>query len=250
MRIYALLCYNFKIRGNILQGGSNINNYDISKSYEDSLSTYDKKTKGIYYTPKTIVSYILNETLKNHDIIKNPQPRILDLSCGCGNFLIEAYDILYNLIKNNLEMINKTYGEDYIKNISTHIITKCIYGIDIDEDAIKILKLTLNRKKLSNDGKEKNLPIIINNISCEDALKKNYKIKFDYIIGNPPYIGHKILDKDYKKFLIEEYKEVYKDKSDLYFCFYKKAIDLLGEDGKIGFITPRYFLESPSGKLL
>ena len=250
MRIYALLCYNFKIRGNILQGGSNINNYDISKSYEDSLSTDDKKTKGIYYTPKTIVSYILNETLKNHDIVKNPQPRILDLSCGCGNFLIDAYDILYNLIKNNLEMINKTYGEDYIKNISTHIITKCIYGIDIDEDAIKILKLTLNRKKLSNDGKEKNLPIIINNISCEDALKKNYKIKFDYIIGNPPYIGHKALDKDYKKFLIEEYKEVYKDKSDLYFCFYKKAIDLLGEDGKIGFITPRYFLESPSGKLL
>ena len=80
MRIYALLCYNFKIRGNILQGGSNINNYDISKSYEDSLSTYDKKTKGIYYTPKTIVSYILNETLKNHDIIKNPQPRMTMLT--------------------------------------------------------------------------------------------------------------------------------------------------------------------------
>ena len=67
--------------------------------------------------------------------------------------------------------------------------------MDIDEDAIKILKLTLNRKKISNDGKEKDLPIIINNISCEDALKKNYPIKFDYIIGNPPYIGHKALDK-------------------------------------------------------
>ena len=105
MRIYALLCYNFKIRGNILQGGSNINNYDISKSYEDSLSTYDKKTKGIYYTPKTIVSYILNETLKNHDIIKNPQPRILDLSCGCGNFLIITYRELRRLELKILQLL-------------------------------------------------------------------------------------------------------------------------------------------------
>ena len=39
--------------------------------------------------------------------------------------------------------------------------------------------------------------------------------KFDYILGNPPYIGHKTLDKEYKKYLLKEYKDVYKDKSDL-----------------------------------
>ncbi|HBI93095.1 MAG TPA: SAM-dependent methyltransferase, partial [Terrisporobacter glycolicus] len=33
-------------------------------------------------------------------------------------------------------------------------------------------------------------------------------------------------------------------------CFYKKALDLISDEGKIGIITPRYFLESPSGKLL
>ncbi|WP_455538590.1 Eco57I restriction-modification methylase domain-containing protein [Terrisporobacter sp.] len=228
----------------------NINNYNISKSYENSLSKYDKKTKGIYYTPKIIVDYILSETLKNHDIVKNPQPRILDLSCGCGNFLIDTFDILYKLIKDNQKVINKIYGNEYINNISTHIITKCIYGIDTDKEAIKILNINLNRKKTYYDSEKKGLPIIMSNISCEDALKKNYPFKFDYIIGNPPYIGHKMLNKNYKKFLLDEYKGVYKDKSDLYFCFYKKAIELLKEDGKIGLITPRYFLESSSAKLL
>ena len=214
------------------------------------MSLYDKKINGIYYTPKIIVNYILEEIFKNHHIVKNPEPKILDLSCGCGNFLIEAYDMLYKLIKNNIDEINKEYGENYINNISNHIISKCIYGVDIDKDAINILKQTLNRKKSYYNNKEKDTPIIINNISCEDALKKNYSIKFDYIIGNPPYIGHKTLDKEYKKFLLSEYKDVYKDKADIYFCFYKKALDLINDEGKIGLITPRYFLESPSGKLL
>lgn len=197
-----------------------------------------------------MVDYILEEIFKNHDIVKNPEPRILDLSCGCGNFLIEAYDTLYKLINNNIEAINKRFGENYIQNISNHIITKCIYGVDIDQDAINILKQTLSKKKFYYDNKEKDTPIIINNISCEDALKKDYSIKFDYIIGNPPYIGHKMLDKEYKKFLLSEYKEVYRDKADLYFCFYKKSLDLINDNGKVGLITPRYFLESPSGKLL
>lgn len=182
--------------------------------------------------------------------MKNPEPKILDLSCGCGNFLIEAYDILYKKIKDNIEEIKKEHGKNYIDNISEHIIMKCIYGVDIDKEAIEILKKNLNIKKSYYDFRQKDISIICNNISCDDALKKNYDIKFDYIIGNPPYIGHKMLDKEYKKFLLKEYKEVYKDKADVYFCFYKKALDLISNKGKIGFITPRYFLESPSGKLL
>ena len=188
----------------------------------------------------------MEEISKNQNIVKNPEPKILDLSCGCGNFLIEVYDILYKQIKDNLDEIKKIHGEYYIDNISSHIINKCIYGVDIDKEAIEILKENLKRKKLYYDNEKKDISIIFNNISCEDALKKNYSIKFDYIIGNPPYIGHKVLDKDYKKFLLKEYKEVYKDKADIYFCFYKKALDLINDEGKIGFITPRYFLESPS----
>src|SRR5699024_4772162 len=153
------------------------------------------------------------------------------------------YDILYDLIEENLYELKDIYGDDYISydSIHNHIISKCIYGYDIDIDAINILKQGLIEK-------DKESIISKFNIYCEDSLKTKFNTKFDYIIGNPPYIGHKNLDKDYKKYILKEYKEVYKGKSDIYFCFYKKIIDNLKDDGVCSIITPRYFLESPSAK--
>ena len=217
--------------------------FDISKLYEESLDVNIKKSNGIYYTPKIIVDYILNKTIKKHDIINNPKPKILDISCGCGNFLLQVYDILYDLIEKNLYELKHIYGEDYINydTIHNHIISNCIYGCDTDINALNIL-----RKGLID--KDKDLTIDKFNIYCEDALKINFDNKFDYIIGNPPYIGHKNLDIKYKKFILKEYKDVYKGKSDLYFCFYKKIIDSLKYNGVCSIITPRYFLESQSAK--
>ena len=38
--------------------------FAISKLYEESLDINIKKSKGVYYTPKIIVDYILNKTIK------------------------------------------------------------------------------------------------------------------------------------------------------------------------------------------
>ncbi|MBC8630941.1 Eco57I restriction-modification methylase domain-containing protein [[Eubacterium] tenue] len=222
------------------------NNYYLSSLYENSLTEENKKSLGIYYTPKYIIDYIVKKTLYNHDFMKNPYPKILDLSCGCGNFLLEVYDILY-------EIFESYKYELKIEDIHNHIVSNCIYGIDIDSNAIKVLKYSL-----INKSPEENIDKF--NIYCFDSLNSEgidinikklfWDSKFDYIIGNPPYIGHKNLNKNYKKWLLKEYSQVYRDKSDIYFCFYKRIIDLLKEDGIASIITPRYFIESQSGNLL
>lgn len=217
----------------------------VSKAYEDSLDVEFKKTKGVYYTPKVIVEYIVNKTIKNHDVVKNPFPKILDISCGCGNFLMETYDILYDLFEENIYELKEKYDSDYWKldNIHNHIISNCIYGADIDEEAINILKNQLINKA-------KDLKVDRFNLYCCDSLRQNFDTKFDYIIGNPPYVGHKKIEKEYKKFILQEYSDVYKGKADLYFCFYKKIIDSLKDDGIGSIITPRYFIESQSGRYI
>lgn len=220
-------------------------NFLTSKKYENTLDIDTKKLNGVYYTPKVVVDYIMLKTLKQHDIVKNPYPKIIDISCGCGNFLLEAYDVLYDMFEENIYELKGIYNDDYWKtdNIHNHIISNCIYGVDIDNNAIEILKDGLRKK-------DEDLHIDKMNLYCEDSLKYQWHIKFDYIVGNPPYVGHKSIDREYKKYLLENYPRVYKDKSDMYFCFYEKIIELLNDKGIASVITPRYFLESPSGRSL
>ncbi|MFR3072403.1 MAG: N-6 DNA methylase, partial [Paeniclostridium sp.] len=132
------------------------NNYYLSSLYENSLTEENKKSLGIYYTPKYIIDYIVKKTLYNHDFMKNPYPKILDLSCGCGNFLLEVYDILY-------EIFESYKYELKIEDIHNHIVSNCIYGIDIDSNAIKVLKYSL-----INKSPEENIDKF--NIYCFDSL--------------------------------------------------------------------------------
>ena len=243
----------------------------VSRKYENKLDIKTRKERGIYYTPYVVVKYILDNTIGKHDIVQNPYPKILDMSCGCGNFLIQAYTMLYKKFYDNIDKLNQRYGQDFIckEDIGLHIIKNCIFGVDTDNDALMILENEL-KKILKKELREtyKHKPLIRDddldeildeeyldklNIFCGDSLKNDLSEvfgvdKFDYIIGNPPYIGHKNLDSEYKKYILKEYKQVYKGKADLYFCFYKKIIDNLKDDGVCSIITPRYFLESPSAK--
>lgn len=100
-----------------------------------------------------------------------------------------------------------------------------------------------------------------NNVFCEYLLDRNraeelickckfWNTKFDYIVGNPPYVGHKQLTMEYKQWLLGNYTEVFKDKSDIAYCFFYRSLSVVSECGKISLITSRYFMESPTGKSL
>lgn len=74
--------------------------------------------------------------------------------------------------------------------------------------------------------------------------------KYDISLGNPPYIGHKKLDSEYKDWLLNNYGDVFRDKSDISFCFFYRILDILKPKGISGIITSRYFMESPTGQQL
>jgi hypothetical protein len=65
---------------------------------------------------------------------------------------------------------------------------------------------------------------------------------FDCVIGNPPYVlGRETFDENIKKYLAYSFKGS-KGKFDLYLYFTEKAINLIHELGKFGFIIPNTFL--------
>jgi type I restriction-modification system DNA methylase subunit len=76
---------------------------------------------------------------------------------------------------------------------------------------------------------------------------------FDVIIGNPPYIRIQAL-KEWASLDMEYYKQKYKSASkgnyDIYVIFVEKGLNLLKDQGHLGFILPHKFFNAPYGKAL
>lgn len=214
--------------------------YGFSNKYYNLIGK--NKEYGIVYTPKDIADFIIKDLIVEKDIINNPYIKVLDPSCGCGNLILACFDYLKEVFQKNLDKINKSNN---IKlnycDIEKHIVTYNLFGFDIDKTAIMILKIDLFR--LSGNINEKNFLV-------KDFLINNINDKFNFLIGNPPYIGHKSVDKSYSKILKKKYPDVYNDKGDVLYCFFSKAINCLNLGGKLSFIVSRYFCESRSGEKL
>ncbi len=200
-----------------------LDNFNPARLYQELLTAKEKKNLGQVYTPDEIILKMLSKVFSYKKPHRNM--KLLDPSCGGGYFLIEAFK--------------------YIKKLNIaddkYIIENMIYGVDIDDFSIFMTKAGL----LFAGDCSYNYKY---NIYKLDYLTENLGIRdFDVIIGNPPYVGHKNSSREYKKALYELYNDVFYDKSDISYCFFKKSNELLKADGIVSFITSRYFMEALYG---
>ncbi|MEO1958058.1 MAG: N-6 DNA methylase, partial [Nautiliaceae bacterium] len=188
------------------------------------------KKLGQVFTDEWIVTTILKETGFYDDFILDK--KIIDPACGDGAFLKVIAEHFIKEAKKS----NKNNGE--IKKI----LEKNIYGIELDketyEECICNLNTLVNKFGISE----------INwNIYNEDALKKykDFKKEFDYVVGNPPYIRVHNLDLKTREFLKKEFKFT-TGVMDIYIAFFEIGIEMLKENGVLGYITPNSFLKNSS----
>lgn len=74
-----------------------------------------------------------------------------------------------------------------------------------------------------------------------DFLDLNREMeRFDYIIGNPPYVPITEISEEKKKKYRDQF-ETAKGRFDLYLLFFERGLNLLNEGGKLAFITPEKF---------
>jgi len=212
-----------------------------SDKLQSEKSRRDRKGKGVFYTPPGVVERMTEKVLGGLDLSDDPYIRILDPACGSGLFIIKAFQVLKEKFEKNFDAIldrNKELEGRLQKNdIGSFIVENNLWGADIDRKALDTAGEILT--SLAGKACRPNLAL------C-DSLLYGVEGEYDYILGNPPYIGHKQVSGEYKKVLQKLYKGIYRDKSDISYCFLKKGIDLLKEGGSLSFITSRYFMEGPS----
>ncbi len=123
-----------------------------------------RKAGGVYYTPAYIVDYIVENTVGDLLWGKSPKEaeklRILDPACGSGSFLTGAYQYLLDWhLKfysgdpaRYRNVIRETRGRYVLTTVEKRrILQNNIYGVDLDQNAVEVSKLSLLLKMLENE---------------------------------------------------------------------------------------------------
>ena len=167
----------------------------------------------------------------------------LDPACGSGNFLTETYLNLRRLENEILSVIQK--GQIQIGDVNHNPIQVSIsqfYGIEINDFAVTVARTAL---WIAESQMIKETEIIIHtqldylplktyaNIVEGNALRIDWesvapKNKISYIIGNPPFVGARIMSNAQKKDITHVFGKIKNiGKLDYVCSWYKKATDYM-----------------------
>ncbi|NQU86894.1 MAG: N-6 DNA methylase [Mariniphaga sp.] len=261
-----------------------------------------RKKDGIFYTPKYITKYIVENTVgklcnekrnelqiidedfakgrknRKKDTIKSLIKKlddyrnwlltltILDPACGSGAFLNQALEFLITEHQKIDELRAQLLGGGLVfSDITSDILEKNIYGVDLNEESVEIAKLSL---WLRTAQKGRKLNTLSNNIKCGNSLIDDPEIAgdkafnwqnefpeifanggFDVVIGNPPYV-HLEKIKDTSIALKNANYETYHSQGDIYCVFVEKGINILKPNGLISYIMLNKWLQAGYGKPL
>jgi type I restriction-modification system DNA methylase subunit len=238
-----------------------------------------RKAQGIYYTPQFVVRYIVGQTLgrllEEWDYERARQVKVLDMACGSGSFLIEAFDVLDRyLARVRGQDPASPAGDMHDFARRMEILTNNLYGVDLDTQAVEIARLNLLLKAVNRRGE---LPML-DNIrqgnslisgapqELEAAFGSNWRDKHpfnweeqfpyvmewggcDVIVGNPPYIRIQTLPQGDVAWYGNHYRAA-SGSYDIYVLFVERALQLLRPGGVMGFILPNKFFQASYGKQL
>lgn len=246
--------------------------------FESTLNPETRRAGGMHYTSieniHKVIDPLFLDDLKNElrqiRLLADPakrnarliafQKKLADLvffdpACGSGNFLTETYICLRQMEN---DIIKARYGRDYkaLKYNYAPILVSIsnFYGIEINDFAVSVARTALwiaenQALRRTEDIIGETIPflplksyahIVEGNALRLDWEKVVPKDKLDYILGNPPFAGGRLMSEEQKQDLFGVFGSDWKNAGNLdYVCsWYKKAVDLIkGTDIHAAFVS-------------
>lgn len=218
------------------------------------------------YTPRYIVDFLLQNSLgvlwcEMHPdstlaarwplLVVNPirtgrQPvplrglRLLDPCCGCGAFLLPAFEMLMAMYAEEraLAHARRIPGDWAVapKDTPRTIVERNLHGADVDAAAVAIATHLLRAR--AGTGVAVNLHVP--ELPIGSLATANWPTeRFDIVCANPPYVGFRMLGPAVKEAVRAADPLA---RSDLAVAFQSRCFDLLREGGLCATVTPAGWL--------
>lgn len=166
----------------------------------------------------------------------------LDPACGSGNFLTETYLSLRYMENDILREISKGQGHLDLNDIIKVRIGQ-FYGIEINDFAVTVAKTALwiaesQMMKKTEDVVHRDLDFLplksYTNIVEGNALRVDWKAvvpadELKYIMGNPPFVGARLMSAQQKEDLLCVFGPKWKNVGNLDYVsgWFKKTVDTI-----------------------
>lgn len=204
--------------------------------FQSVMNPTERRNLGAHYTSETnilklIKPLFLDDLWKEFENIKDNKNKLgefhkkistyhfLDPACGCGNFLIITYRELRLLELEVLRVLNKS-GQRVI-DVSSIILIDVdqFYGIEYEEFPARIAEVAMwlidhqMNMLVSNEFGQYFVRLPLKKaaqIRHADALETDWesvvtKNDLSFIIGNPPFIGSKIMKQSQRDQIVKEF---------------------------------------------
>lgn len=251
---------------------SHVNRDVLGHLYEEHLDPQERKELGEFYTPTSVVDFILDQVgYTSDEPLELPEYDLIDPACGSGTFLVRATSRLH-------ERLN-------YKGVSSKealsIIQDRIHGLDINPFATHICEMNLLFQiiDLYREVKEEDEDYTLDRFEVyqTDSLRSETQINFtglhsstlqrkyneekqeahraktrgDYgfVVGNPPYVRIQNLPEGPARGDYDDYYSAHYN-YDLYCLFIEQSARWLDQDGRLGFIISNKFVQSRYGEKL
>ncbi|MDI9365453.1 MAG: Eco57I restriction-modification methylase domain-containing protein [Flavobacterium sp.] len=191
------------------------------------------RNQGEVFTDKNAIQFILDEVNYAPDVdLKSIS--ILEPASGKGAFAIEIINRLFqSSLLHNFSFLDSLICNLTFVELDKHSFAKLCSSIDE-------LVFNLTSKKTTVSSK-----ICLNT----NFLTHQFNMKYDCIVGNPPYIRHELIPK-FDKPIYQHKFSTFKYRADLYIPFYENSLCLLKPNGLLSFICSNRWLYNQYGKPL
>lgn len=232
--------------------------------FESTLNPETRRSGGMHYTSLENIHKVIDplflddlkaelETIKELKVEKTRRERLqafrkklstlvfLDPASGSGNFLTETYISLRRL--ENDALYEETHGQMMLgDNDVIQVSIGQFYGIEINDFAVTVAKtaLWIAESQMMQETEQLmqiNLDFLplksYANIVEGNALRVDWesvvdKSKLSYIMGNPPFVGARLMGQEQKDDVFSIFDGVKNNGNlDYVSCWYKKAADLM-----------------------